>query len=311
MIIYKYLDEYGAERTIENNSIVLKMPSEFNDPFDCYYYISKKERLKAFKLFMNYYFFKMFHNEIVINNKQLVLGKLNTRIMSSNLRAIANSINEKKRYKWVPDVDMYYKLTKFINHKSDDNVMTEFDKMVDGVIEKIRHSILISCFSLKNNSILMWSHYAQSHHGACIEYEIDDKDFKAVKYSKKPKKFQLAKVLEIVLGHEFSGTKMDYSNDSFLFAIEPILTKFKYWKYEKEVRCGYSINNKSSRIHEGKDKNGNKIWLLDMPVNIKKIYIGCEASGEFVRKIEKMNRGATIIRMKQLNGKYGVTPIDN
>ena len=310
-MVLNQIDEYGAEKTIEKNSIILKTPSEFNDPFDCYYYISKKERRRAFKLFMNYQFFKIHYNELVINNKQLILGKLNTQIMLSNVKAIAKSVNEKKRYKWMPDIEMYYKLAKYINHKSDDEILKEFDKMVDDVVETIRHSILISCFSLRNDSTLMWSHYAQSHHGACIEYEIEDENYKKVKYSKKPIKFQLTKVLEIVLGHEFSKSKFDYSDSSFLFAIEPVLTKFKGWRYEKEIRCGYSLNKKNPRIHKGKDKNGKPIWLFDMPVDIKKIYMGCEASDEFVNKIKALKCKVPIIKMKKLVGKYGVSPTEN
>lgn len=51
---------------------------------------------------------------------------------------------------------------------------------------------------------------------------------------------------------------MDYSNETFLFAIKPILAKSRDWKYEKEVRCVYSLSQKHPRIHEGKDKNGKK-----------------------------------------------------
>lgn len=307
--IYKYLNEKGALASIESDSVLLRMPSEYNDPFDCYYYIDKKERHKAFKLFMNYQFFKIFYNEIVINNKQLILGKLNTKIMLSNLKLIAKSINNKKRYKWMPDIEMYYKFAKYISRKSDEEYYEEFNKMIDGTVERIKRSILISCFSLRNDSILMWSHYAHSHRGACLEYEIDDKDFKTIKYSRKPIRFKLSKVLEHILGHDFSGTEMDYSDDSFLFAIKPVLIKFKDWKYEKEVRCAYALGKKNPRIHDGVDDEGKRIWLLDMmPARIKKIYIGCEASDDFVEKIENMNCGAAIVRMEKQNGKYGVSP---
>ena len=308
--LYKYLNEKGALATIENNSVLLKTPSEYNDPFDCYYHVSKRERCKAFKLFMNYQLFKIFYNELVNNKKQLILGKLNTKIMLSNLKATAKSVNKNKRYKWMPDIEMYYKFTKYINRKSDDEYLKEFNKMVDDAIEKIRHSILISCFSLRNDSILMWSHYAQSHRGVCIEYEVDDDNFKKITYSKKPIRFKLSKILEYILGHEFSGTKINYSDNSFLFAVEPVLTKFKDWKYEKEVRCAYSSDEKNYGIHDGIDDEGKKIWLFDMPVNIKRIYIGCEASNDFVKKIERINGNAPIIRMKKLDEKYGVIPLD-
>lgn len=307
-VLYKYLNEYGTLKTIENNSVILKTPAEYNDPFDCYYYISKRERCKAFKLFMNYQFFKIFYNEMVVNNKQLIFGKINTKIMLSNVKAIAKSVNNKKRYKWMPDIEMYYKFAKYLNHKSDEEYLKEFNKMVDDAVEKIRHSILVSCFSLRNDSILMWSHYAQSHRGACIEYEVDNDDFKKVAYSKRPIRFKLSKTLEYILGHEFSGTKMNYSDNTLLFAIEPVLTKFRDWKYEKEVRFAYSFDEQNPRIHDGVDDEGKKIWLFDMPANIKRIYVGCEASDDFIKALEKTNCSAPVIKMKKQIGKYGVVP---
>lgn len=34
-----------------------------------------------------------------------------------------------------------------------------------------RNSCRISCFSLKNDTVLMWSHYADKHKGACLEFD--------------------------------------------------------------------------------------------------------------------------------------------
>lgn len=309
--IFKYLSEEGAISTIKDNSILLRTPSEFNDPFDCYYYISKKERRKSFKLFMNYQFFKVLYKEMVVDNKKLALGKLNDKVLLSNLKLIAKSVKSNKKYKSMPDIGIYYRIAKYLSHKSDDEYKKDFDKMIDGIVDKIMHHILVSCFSLRNDSILMWSHYAQSHRGACVEYEIDDDDFKEVRYSKKLESFQLSKILEIIFGHEFSESEIDYSDEANLFAVQPVFKKFKDWKYEKEVRCAYSFNEKHSRIHDGKDRHGNNIRLFDMPVKIRKIYIGCEANEDFIKKVEELNCDAPIVRMRRLSSKYGVLPIDD
>lgn len=45
---------------------------------------------------------------------------------------------------------------------------------VRNVLEKVR----ISCFSEDNDSILLWSHYADSHKGICIGYKIDSEYIK-------------------------------------------------------------------------------------------------------------------------------------
>lgn len=73
----------------------------------------------------------------------------------------------------------------------------------------------MSCFSEKNDSMLMWSHYARNHSGICLEFEFVD---------------------ELI-----SNTKqIDYVDENFdlknLTPEKAILIKHKDWSYEKEWR---------------------------------------------------------------------------
>ena len=192
MIIYKYLDPDGAVKTVEDNSVLLRTPDEYNDPSDCLFDSNDKERNKALRLFINYQFFKCLYVELVVNNKTLVFGKEYTENVKKTIICLANNIKKTKKYKWQPDIAMYYRIAKMINKKNgheecniDENKMKIiFDKVFDDVFQKIKTSILICCFSLRNDSILMWSHYAKNHTGACVEFEVDDNDFRKVRYAK-------------------------------------------------------------------------------------------------------------------------------
>ena len=70
MLIYKYLDEKGATETIKDNSVLLRKPVDFNDPFDCLFWSSEEEKERAYKLFINYQLFKTFYQEMFIEKNR-------------------------------------------------------------------------------------------------------------------------------------------------------------------------------------------------------------------------------------------------
>ena len=43
-----------------------------------------------------------------------------------------------------------------------------------GMIKRFSERIALYCLSQVNNSILMWSHYAQDHQGYCLQFEATD-----------------------------------------------------------------------------------------------------------------------------------------
>lgn len=311
MIIYKYLDPDGATKTIENNSILVRAPDEYNDPFDCLFDSTKKEKRKALKLLENYILFQNMYSELIVNNKSLIFGEKYTAVVKKSITLLANSIRKTKKYIWQPDIAMYYEFAKTINKNnqqksinvSEDELQMQFNTKIDEIYKEMRKSILIGCFGSKNNSILMWSHYAFNHTGACIEFEIDSKDFRKVRYSKKLTNFKLAKAFEVILGHDFVGEKVNFEDDELQFALTPVLTKYIDWKYEKEVRCGYSAKQPNDKIHPGVDRVGKPIKLLEMP-SIKKIYIGCKADKTFIEEIKKVHKNIPLYQMVREEGKY-------
>ena len=307
MIIYKYLDTKGAKKTLENGAVLLRTPNEFNDPFDCYYHVDEKERQKATDLIINYLFFLTLYKSVVVEGKKLVLGRANTSLLKQNLILLDRIIKKKKQYKFDKQIELFYWISKKISNLSIEDIRNKISHKFDKVFEEIKERFLVSCFSLNNESVLMWSHYAGSHKGACIKYEIDDNDFQKVNYSKNIPNFQLTKALEITLGHDYSKEEVDINNKDFFFMVDPILLKSEDWVYENEVRCVYSKGNLNQKINKTTDKKGKNIFLLNMP-RPKAIYLGCKASKRFVNSIKKISGNVPIFKMEIVDNEYKVVP---
>ena len=209
MIIYQYIPKEKGLEAIKNKSTLLKKPIEFNDPFDCHFYISEREKEKAFKLFVNYCFFKelydLFFVKKIVPNKFIALAN----VAKGNIALLTKKIKKTKTYYFQPDIDMYMKLGEMCAGKRINEFRLIFDAKIKEILEQVRQSALVSCFSLNHKSILMWSHYSSHHSGICVEYEIDDKEnFKHVTYKKKEPCFQLTRVMKMVLGHDFVGEEI-------------------------------------------------------------------------------------------------------
>ena len=303
MIVYKYLDEKGAEATIKNSSVLLRNPKEYNDPFDCKLFIPKEEMKVAFELFVNYSIFKKLFDDLVENNMKSVRNKLLRKITKANVKLIAKQTKTTRSYKKQADLCIYSSAAYRYLKKTKNDLQKEFEKEINKSLNKIRDSILVSCFGMNNNSILMWSHYANKHRGACVEFEIEDKNFEKVEYDKKVPSFELSNLLEISLGHNFANKEIDGSNDEYRRFIKPLLTKSSDWIYEDEIRCIYSSTKRDNKIYDAEDEKGAKIILLKMPL-IKTIYIGCNATEGFIKKIKNISRDIPVKRMKALDDKY-------
>lgn len=101
--------------------------------------------------------------------------------------------------------------------------------LISRLNEYIQNSCLISCFSTKINSMLMWSHYADSHKGFCIVYDISEvisnnmvrKNLYPVIYSES--KFDIAYYLDDALNAKYP-------------CIASLCWKNVEWSYENEYR---------------------------------------------------------------------------
>ena len=219
MVIYKYLDEKGAIATVSKSAVLLKTPEEFNDPFDSTFFMDKVEYKKAFDLFINYQIFKNIYDEIIKKNKKPVRMKFLAGIIKQDILLTASLVRKKKKYEMQQYLVAYYKFASKYLNKNDTELKKQFKKTINDVLKKIRSITLVSCFGSSHDSVLMWSHYADKHRGACIEYEINDEAFQKVSYSNNLPVFRLSDIMEIIFGHNFISKEVDTSKKEYQFML--------------------------------------------------------------------------------------------
>lgn len=108
----------------------------------------------------------------------------------------------------------------FLSRRSD---TPDWERTRRGMIARFSESIGLYCLSRVNNSILMWSHYAQDHRGYCLQFEATE--FTPV--FGRAQEVRYAEDLPVV--NVFGPPSEDQVDQIFL-------TKFAGWSYEEEWR---------------------------------------------------------------------------
>ncbi|MCK9365010.1 MAG: DUF2971 domain-containing protein [Syntrophales bacterium] len=123
------------------------------------------------------------------------------------------------------------------------------DSLVTAKADMKNYGVL--ALSELNNNILMWSHYADSHRGICIEFERTDTNELGkwdycipVQYQQELPSFNL---------HELGDSKA---------VTQALSTKGKYWEYEQEWRI---LTYESNKHHPLPGKITAIIFGLNMP----------------------------------------------
>lgn len=91
------------------------------------------------------------------------------------------------------------------------------------------------CLSSKNNSTLMWSHYANSNMGMCVEYDFNDKQVNKLQRSMLfPVAYSQSPIDILDLLEDDKGEICKYPIDTAVLCTA--LNKASDWKYENEWR---------------------------------------------------------------------------
>lgn len=133
----------------------------------------------------------------------------------------------------------------------------EFNKLVDKY----------PFFSVSSNatSNLMWSHYAGSHTGFCIEFKSEHMPAKRVIYQK-----TIPKIKTLAMHRSFFG--LEKGEDLGNLILVALRTKLDEWEYESEYRVHASNSFGSVPVGQG------FIKIPYDPVFIESIIFGCRMS---------------------------------
>lgn len=153
-------------------------------------------------------------------------------------------------------------------------------------IDNFRHRFHIGCLSEKNNSLLMWSHYANNHSGFCIKYSY--KSLLQLNLYPLPILYtkQISDIATFVLNNNFEGTK------------KALFEKSIEWKYENEWRIVIT----SSEIKDYQE--------IAIPIP-HAIYLGCSSSVKLAKDLTSICREKNIplYQMQMLRDRFELTSI--
>lgn len=160
--------------------------------------------------------------------------------------------------------------TKELEGINDTNISTlDFENLLNKVAKRVAQRKGIACFLSNCDNLLMWAHYADSHKGVCLKFNIlEDTEFFSP-----AKKVSYANDYPV---YNYLEDKNDFVNQMFF-------TKSNEWSYEGEVRVlknkkdNYKFNEKCLKevifgcnTSEGDKKTLTKIVKQYYPETILK-----------------------------------------
>ena len=309
MKLYKYISVERAISFLEENGIVLSYPeNDFNDVYDCKFKISEDSKKEAFKLLKNIDAFNFYIKSL--HNKKFDLPINYKRDLSKNWSDYLENLNETKKVTYEKFMQDFVTLCrqKYPFYKPLETEAT-FNKTVDNIIEDNRKKAWIGCFSKRNDSILMWAHYANQHKGVCLEYNIDNPNFHDVIYEDTLPTYDLMTTIPVSLAEEMLE-KPCLTKEMANELIKPFCVKSKDWSYENEVRCIYN----SDRLEDGVYINPFLGRLVLPAGNPTAIYLGCMCEmSEMLELLLAMaeNRGISVYKMKKSDEKFLIEKNEN
>lgn len=154
--------------------------------------------------------------------------------------------------------------------------------MIAEGIKNANQKVGICCFSENPSSLLMWSHYADNHKGACLKYDptID------------PSAFLIP--INVVYDDVYPSFNYIKNQDE---AVKALCHKSKAWEYEKEWRI-IAVDQAKTLRHI-------------KPHALKEIIFGCRCSQEDIKKVESILKeqslsGIKLKKCKEKEGSFGL-----
>lgn len=165
---------------------------------------------------------------------------------------------------------------KYINRQQYDEVAKRTHTDICNGYDALRNKISIKSFCEDVDNLLLWSHYANSHTGYCIEYDSI-------------KLFELWQYLLLPIVYQEQYPKVHFSTiqkEVFMNNLRCLATKSKHWEYENEWRIVRCCNTKED--HKG-----------EAPIP-KSIYLGCKVKAGYEKDMFELckKRNITLYKMK-------------
>lgn len=158
-------------------------------------------------------------------------------------------------------------------------ISENFDESEWETMRETKKKVRICSLSKTYDNALMWAHYAGEHKGCCIEVEIPDSTWRCLEVR-----------YQTTMPKLTSGINPDEAIDT-IFGV-----KSDYWSYEQEVRYVKIVQT----------TNEGKPYKADLPIRIKKIYLGIRASNKdsIERIVKAIDSNIIVEKLKRSDIKF-------
>lgn len=299
---------------LENNSLYLSSPRNFNDPFDSYVCIDAEKFKKIYLLQ------RLKKLNLVSKEEQ------EDKISEKEFYELYNSWTKEEDPPYFPNKPRpkHFLFALFDIRNKKNRVFSEFlYEIVEEAriecrkkIDYIRNiEFKISCFSnfedetelLKNTT--MWSHYAGNHRGFCIKYKTDFDTIKnrnsiqcglfPVHYSSKVPPLSPRELMKL----DFSNDELKLNKSVLKTAYKTMTTKSRFWNYEKEWRLILSNYDFDSLTHNTIPfLNTEAVYLgANIEPNLKKFLVDTATKKEISIYQTSLSNETFELRIEDLN----------
>lgn len=253
-ILHKYyrIDE-RFKKLLENNEIWFSDPFDFNDPYDCNLVVDSNN---TYEEIFN-------HLADIRVRREAELKKRGWDLSDQHIEQTADY--------WSKNPD---KLKEYLKN----NQLSELQNKG------------ITCFSKSDDILLMWSHYADSHKGVCLTFDIEkDRDF-----------FWLPYIVEYPDTYpkiNFVREKDRHKRYKHILAM-----KSRDWEYEQEIRV---VRDK----REQADYRGNIKFKKEALIELK---FGYKTDDKVIQEIKKLIEqleysNLRLYKAELKDGDFGIT----
>jgi len=216
------------ERTVLHDEIYFAPAKSFNDPFDCTAVFAEETGT----------------DEELIKDYMYLARKHGPAVSDTELRLDAEQM--------IADPN---------RNPRNQNVRNTIQ---DEYARTVRATPGIYCVSEIPDDILMWSHYANSHRGVCLEFNGHAK--------------LMQHAMQVSYAHDRPPIARDDSDNVQLK--KAILTKSVHWKYEREWRL--------IRYDQGPG------IATFRPANLTGIIVGAQASMDIIKLVRRLNKARSV-----------------
>jgi len=268
--VFRYRRDSDHSRdNLQNDTLWLCSPNDYNDPFDCVTKISlgRVESALVRGLIRRFFIthFRLTELDPLPTRFEPLIGESK----ESYLRRVVAS------YKgFVPALPPNFES---ILHR----LVAELPSIAAEAKQKsnmFRELTKACSFSERNDSILMWSHYAENHQGFCVEYDFstipDTHQFKKtlmpIVYSKKL--YDSTPLIE-------AWIEMPRPRFNPFFPLLPFIHKAEDWSYEREWRLLF-VSYESAPNHAWPAPTPSKVFLGARMSDLAKARIRDAISGK-------------------------------